>query len=215
MRARTKPWTHNEIATNPLILENPEANKGGWRTALGAPAQAPLHVELGCGKGRFITQMALRNPDVYYIAVEREPHVIVSGARFARENNLPITFVLGDVSNLSDLFAPGEIDRLYINFCDPWPNKKKWAKRRLTHSRFLAQYQTLLAEKGSIHFKTDNRQLFEFSLNEFAANDWKMSNISLDLHNSDYTDNIMTEYEEKFSSRGFSIFRLEAEKPKF
>ena len=108
-----------------------------------------------------------------------------------------------------DFFEPGEIKRLYINFCDPWP-KKKWYKRRLTYRDFLEKYKLLFGESGEIFFKTDNTILFEFSLNEFCADDWKLSNISLDLHNSDYEGNIMTEYEEKFSNKGFNIYRLEA-----
>ena len=113
------------------------------------------------------------------------------------------------MENLSEFFEPGEIKRLYINFCDPWP-KKKWAKRRLTHKNFLEKYKGLFGSEGEIFFKTDNRGLFEFSLNELCGNGWLLSNISLDLHSSGFEGNIMTEYEEKFSSRGFPIYRCEA-----
>ena len=114
-----------------------------------------------------------------------------------------------DVKDLTSYFEVGEIKRIYINFCDPWHRKRKWAKRRLTHRNFLSLYESLFGKSGEIFFKTDNRHLFEFSLNEFADKGWRLKNISLDLLNSDYEGNIMTEYEEKFSSEGFPIYRLE------
>ena len=118
-----------------------------------------------------------------------------------------------NAERILDSFSDTDVvDRIYINFCDPWPNKKKWAKRRLTHKNFLNLYEEIFSEKGEVFFKTDNRILFEFSLNEFEAKEnWKMKNISLDLHKSDFQGNVMTEYEEKFSGRGMPIFRLEAD----
>lgn len=119
---------------------------------------------------------------------------------------------MGDVSNILDYFDKGEISRVYINFCDPWP-KKRWAKRRLLHRGFLDKYSTILEDKGEIHFKTDNVGLFEFSLNEVADCNWKLKNISLDLANNTEFENVTTEYEDKFMSQNIKIHRLEAVKP--
>lgn len=210
MRQRKKSWAENELSTNEFLIHNPQQFKGNWREVFGNTN--PIHLEIGCGKGRFIRTLAAQNPDINYIALERQSQVIISGMRYVRENTdlKNIRFVNEDVKNLEDIFACGEIKRLYINFCDPWENKKKWAKRRLTHKNFLNLYKKLFGSDGEIHFKTDNTKLFEFSLNEFLGESWTVKNISLDLHNSDFENNIMTEYEEKFSSRGMKIYRLEA-----
>ena len=172
--------------------------------------QHGIHLELGCGKGRFIVQTATQNPTINHIAIEREPIVLAVAARKAREVGDHLTnlkFLNLDASELAEYFNPGEIHRLYINFCDPWHRRKKWAKRRLTHSNFLSLYEKLKIPE--IFFKTDNRILFEFSINQFSEQNWVMKNISLDLHKSDIKDNVMTEYEEKFSASG-PIYRLEA-----
>lgn len=210
MRLRKKPWADKEFEINDKMIEEPKGLKGKWRDFFGN--DNPIHVEIGCGKGQFISKMSLKNPNINYIAVERQRIVIASALRKSREmavgNNL--RFMCVDVCELMEYFEPNEIDRLYINFCDPWP-RKKWAKRRLTHKNFLAIYEKLFENGGEINFKTDNRGLFEFSLNEIEAQkDWRMENISLDLHNSEFEGNVMTEYEEKFSSKGMPIYRLEA-----
>lgn len=210
MRLRKKPWADKEFEINDKLIESPEELKGKWRELFGN--DNPIHIEIGCGKGRFISNMSIKNPNVNYIAVEKQKLVIVFALRKSREmgvgNNL--RFICADVSELLQFFEPEEAQRLYINFCDPWP-RKKWAKRRLTHSNFLSIYEKLFENGGEIYFKTDDRGLFEFSLNEFEARDgWRMKNISLDLHKSDFEDNVMTEYEEKFSSNGMPIYRLEA-----
>lgn len=208
MRVRKKAWTQKELSANSRIISNPADYKGKWSGYFGN--ENPIHAELGCGKGRFITEMAAANGHVNHIAVEREAHVIVTGAKAARERGLQLAFVLGDVQDLALFFAPGEVDRLYINFCDPWPNRKKWHKRRLTHWKFLDLYSEVFGGRGEIFFKTDNRELFEFSLNQFCDRGWRLGNISLDLHKSGSEGNIMTEYEEKFSRLGMPIYRLEA-----
>ncbi len=207
MRIRKKSWAQDELNTNRHIVHNPQEYKGKWADYFGN--ENPVYVEIGCGKGRFITQNAIVNPEVNYIGVERQSTIMAIAARHMEDDISNIALICGDVENLLDFFEVGELKRLYINFCDPWP-KKKWAKRRLTHTNFLNLYQKLFGEEGEIFFKTDNRDLFEFSLNEFCKNDWKLSRISLDLHNSDFEGNIMTEYEEKFSGRGMPIYRLEA-----
>jgi tRNA (guanine-N7-)-methyltransferase len=210
---RKRKWTFSEIEGNPLMAREPSARKGGWSAFFGN--DNPIHLEIGCGKGGFIIALAARNPGVNYIAVERKSVVMALALHKAKElcgkiENL--AFVISDAEGLDELFAPGELDRIYLNFSDPWPCRKKWAKRRLTHKRFLQVYARLLRPNGEIHFKTDNRELFEFSLNEFCGQGWRLGNISLDLANSDF-ENIKTEYEEKFGGKGFPIFRLEAAAP--
>lgn len=209
MRTRKKPWAQKELETNELLIETPEVYKGKWN--LYFSNENPLHLEIGCGKGGFITKTAALNSDINHLALEREKQVIVSGMREAKSRELKnLGFILSEVSMLSEYFEEGEIERLYINFCDPWPNRKKWAKRRLTHEGFLNVYKRLLAPGAAVFFKTDNRELFEFSLNSFCNNGWRLKNISLDVEKSDLEGNIKTEYEEKFSSMGMPIYRLEA-----
>ncbi|MCL2015317.1 MAG: tRNA (guanosine(46)-N7)-methyltransferase TrmB [Defluviitaleaceae bacterium] len=210
MRIRKKPWAKKELAENPYILRNSE--QYALKFADYFNNDQPIHLELGCGKGHFIVATAKNNPQINHIAVEREPTVLAMAARLAKSEantTAPLVFVELDAAKLCDYFNPHEVSRLYINFCDPWPRRKKWAKRRLTHANFLKIYETL--QIPEIFFKTDNRILFEFSINQFSECGWIMRNISLDLHKSDYPDNIMTEYEEKFSPLG-PIYRLEAYK---
>lgn len=209
MRLRKKPWGDNELNTNNRFIHKPEENKGKWKEIFGN--DNPIHIEIGTGKGQFLTTMSLLNPNINYIAIERQTNVIVSALKKGREKGVGenIVFFVADVKELLNYFEPEEIDRIYINFCDPWPNKKKWAKRRLTHKNFLNLYEALFKNGGEVFFKTDNRLLFEFSLNEFADKGWRLHNISLDLHNSDFEGNVKTEYEEKFSGIGMPIYRLE------
>jgi len=208
MRARRKNWAAHEVEINPLFIESPAEYAGNWSAYFGN--DNPIHLEIGCGMGRFITQLAERNPNINYIALERELNVIVSGARAAREADLKVAFIIGDAAELASYFAAGELSRIYINFSDPWRNRKKWYKRRLTHSGFLEIYKTVMGASGEVFQKTDNTQLFEFSLEQFSQNGFALRNISLDLHKSDYTENIMTEYEAKFSAQGMPIYRCEA-----
>jgi tRNA (guanine-N7-)-methyltransferase len=211
MRIRKKPWAEEELGSNKAIITSPAENKGKWKEFFGN--DNPIHVEIGCGKGQFLSKMSLINPDINYIGVEREEQIIVTALKKSRlaEVGDNIAFICADVAGLEDVFAPEEIDRLYINFCDPWHRRRKWAKRRLTHKNFLNLYERLFADKGGeIFMKTDNQILFDFSLNEIADKGWRLHNISLDLHNSDYEGNVMTEYEEKFSGKGMPIYRLEA-----
>ena len=150
----------------------------------------------------------------YLEKMEIKEEVLLKAVEKAHEANLNnILFVWGNVNNILDYFEEKEISRVYVNFCDPWP-KKRWAKRRLTHSSFLEKYDTILKDDGELHFKTDNRDLFEFSLNEIAASDWMLKNISLDLAKNTEIENITTEYEDKFMSQGMQIYRCEAKKRK-
>ena len=205
MRVRKKKWAAGELQDNPLILSGTQHSI----LDIFENSGLPLHVEIGCGKGRFITQMSLLNQDTNFAALERDPTIAAHAARHARLSGAGhnLKFVITDVDLIEDFFKPAEIARLYINFCDPWPTKKKRARRRLTHDRYLEVYERLRIPQ--IFFKTDNRILFEFSIESFSRCGWILSSVSLDLHKSDYKDNIVTEYEEKFSAYG-PIYRLEA-----
>ncbi len=173
----------------------------------------PVHLEIGCGKGAFIIELAKRNPDINYIAVEKTPNVIVTGAEALIESGMKnVRFCLGQAEYLLHLFRPHTVDRLYLNFSCPFP-KESYAKHRLTHTRFLEIYKEVLAHGAEIHQKTDNRRLFEFSIEHFSANGFAMKNVSLDLHNSGFEGNIMTEYETRFTNMGLPIYRLEAVNP--
>lgn len=163
------------------------------------------HVELGTGMGDFITQIAERNPQINYIGLEVEKTCVLSAARKVREKNLSnVRLIVFDINNISELFGEHEVDRLYINFCDPWP-KKRHAKRRLTHVRFLEMYRKILKPDGEIYFKTDNRGLFDFSLEQFALAGLEIRDVTNDLHANEPPNNIRTEYENKFSAAGVPI----------
>jgi len=209
MRMRKKKHGDKRLhSCGDLWVQKPEEYKGNWKDVF--ENDLPLHVEIGCGKGGFITQLAQKNPDINYIAIEKLIDVLVLAAEKAKTNGITnIRFILGDAALLEDMFEKSEVERIYINFCDPW-HKTKHKKRRLTHASFLDIYKNVLSEDGWIYFKTDNKDLFEFSLNSFCDNDFQLKNITLDLHKSGYEGNIMTEYENLFSSLGNPIYRLEA-----
>lgn len=210
MRIRRKPWAEREFASNKTIIDNPRELKGKWNEVFGN--DNPIHIEIGCGKGNFISEMSKLNPHINYIGIEREEQIIVSALKKSRELEVGdnVRFFCEDVANSLEIFETGEISRIYTNFADPWHRRRKWAKRRLTHKNFLNLYETLFGENGGeLFMKTDNKILFEFSLNEIADKGWRLHNISLDLHNSDFEGNVMTEYEKKFSEQGMPIYRLE------
>lgn len=205
MRMRTRSHLSERIAACENILLE-EYND----TARSFVGSYPLHIEIGCGKGRFITETAKNNPDIRYIAVEKVSNVIVLAmekAVKAEADNL--RFMRGNFQILAESFPDKSVDRIYLNFSDPWP-KKGYAKRRLTHGGFLEIYKRILKDDGEICFKTDNRELFDFSLESFPENGFTLSEVTFDLHNSDFEGNIMTEYEERFSQMGFPICRLVA-----
>ena len=190
------------------LIETPEDMKGKWAERFGN--DRPIHIEIGCGKGGFITGMAKMYPDVNFIAIEKVQDVMVMAMEKAAAADLTnVLFMDMDAEKIEDVFEKGEISRIYLNFSDPW-KKSKQAKRRLTHKRFLDRYKNVLNNGDYIWFKTDNKALFEFSLNSFAEENFKMQNITLDLHNSKFEGNIMTEYETRFSEMGMPIYRVEA-----
>ncbi len=189
-----------------LRIENPQERKGSWRAL--KPDASALWVEVGCGKGKFTAETAQANPDVLLIAVERCQEAMVVAMEKAQSMNLTNVFYIDmDVAEIESVFAPGEIDRLFINFPDPWPRKKN-AKRRLTHRGFLDKYCRVVRETGEFHFKTDNAPLFEFSVEEFAACGLEVKNLTRNLHANGIVG-IMTGYEEKFHGLGTPINRCE------
>ncbi|EUJ17864.1 tRNA (guanine-N(7)-)-methyltransferase [Listeria grandensis FSL F6-0971] len=209
MRVKHKPWAREKILAHPEVcVANPEASKGKWHQLFGN--ENPIHIEIGTGKGQFVTGMAKANPDINYIGIEVVESVLITALDKALVAGIPNLRLLSvDGADLLEYFESSEVARVYLNFSDPWP-KKRHAKRRLTNSRFLDIYKALLPVDGEIHFKTDNRSLFEYSLVAFSEYGILLTYLSLDLHHSDYEGNIMTEYEEKFSAQGFPIYRLEA-----
>ena len=188
-----------------------EACAGFMTDAEGAAGlPGPLHIEIGCGKGRFITETAALHPEISYVAVEKVSNIIVLAMEKARAAELcNLKFIRGDFAMIAPELPEGSVDRIYLNFSDPWP-KTGYAKRRLTHGAFLEQYKRILKDGGEIHFKTDNRGLFDFSLETFPENGFELKNVTFDLHNEMPEGNIMTEYEQRFSELGTPICRLEA-----
>ena len=210
MRLRNKPWARDFMAEHPdVLVAEPEKMNNGWHNLFGN--DNPIHIEVGTGMGQFIIGMSLANPDINYIGIEHFDNVIVSALEKAIDANKPTNLRLfrANGADLLNIFHAGEIDRVYLNFSDPWP-KTRHAKRRLTHETFLSLYEKVLVQGGEIHFKTDNRHLFEYSLVSMSEYGMKLQYVSLDLHAEMPEDNIMTEYEEKFSAKGQPIYRLEA-----
>lgn len=170
----------------------------------------PIFLEIGCGKGKFACEFAKQNPDINLVAVEKSANVIVGACETAKNEGIEnLRFIGGSAEYLPKFIKPNTIGRIFLNFSCPFP-KKAYASHRLTHRKFLKIYKDLLVKGGEIHQKTDNMHFFEFSLCEFSQSGWCLKNISLDLHKSDFEGNIVTEYEERFSSLGFPIYRLEA-----
>jgi tRNA (guanine-N7-)-methyltransferase len=208
MRVRHKPWAKERIEQHPqYIVANPEQYKGEWHEVF--EKNQPLHIEVGTGKGQFITEMARANPTINYIGIELYDSVIITALERLIEENLPNLKLLNvNAADLGQYFAKNDVSQVYLNFSDPWP-KGRHEKRRLTYKGFLKIYEDILVDGGEIHFKTDNQGLFEYSLMSFSAYGLLLKYVSLDFHKSDYEGNIMTEYEEKFSEKGSRIYRSE------
>jgi tRNA (guanine-N7-)-methyltransferase len=199
-----------------LVVLDPGQYRGKWASLFGN--DLPIHVEFGMGKGQFISQMSYKHQNVNFIGVDMYDELIRRASEKGRNTwaqdgiDTPpnLKLALFNIENVEQVFEPGEIERLYLNFSDPWP-KSKHARRRLTHPRFLDKYSQILNERGEIHFKTDSVTLFEFSLNAFADYGLQMTNISLDLHREGLNEeHVMTEYETKFVGQGMQIHRCEA-----
>ena len=209
MRVRKRKGAEEHLANNPqyVILE-PEAAKGKWHELFGN--DNPIHIEVGSGKGAFITGMAQQNPDINYIGIDIQlsvlsyalDKVLASGA----EN---VKLLRVDGSALTNYFEDGEVDMMYLNFSDPWP-KDRHARRRLPSKEFLARYDQILVPDGKVEFKTDNRGLFDFALEQREIAGWNLDGCTFDLHHDENMNegNVMTEYEEKFSSMGNPIYKM-------
>lgn len=209
MRLRNIPGAEEALREYPTFVDNPAGMKGRWKERFGN--DHPIHIEIGCGKGRFINTLAERHPDINFIAIELKAEVVLRAAQRTEKREIPnLAFVQYNAALLPDLFGAEEVSRIYLNFSDPWP-KTRHAKRRLTYASFLNTYKQVLKKNGEIHLKTDNEKLFEFTLNQFSNERFQLRNITFDLHQSALAEeNVMTEYEERFSSRGQRIYRTEA-----
>lgn len=209
MRLRNIPGADEVVSSSPYSIQDPTAYKGHWHEFL--HSDAPIHIEIGMGKGRFLMDLAEQNPNIEYIGIERYTSVLLRAVQKMNDLQFPnVHFLCVDAANLPDIFALGEVDRIYLNFSDPWP-KDRHAKRRLTSHQFLDRYNQILTADGHLEFKTDNQDLFTFSLDEINNSDiWHLDAFTRDLHHDEMMNrgNIMTEYEEKFSSLGNPICKL-------
>ncbi len=209
MRLRHIPGAEEAIEQSPYVIQNPKEMKGKWDSVF--ENQNPIHIEVGMGKGRFIMELAQRNPHINYIGIERYSTVLLKALQ--KREQLPVSnicFMCIDARELGEIFEKGEVGKIYLNFSDPWP-KDRHAKRRLTSPQFMAVYDQILAAEGDVEFKTDNRGLFDYSLESIPQAGWKVKEHTFDLHHSPMAEgNVMTEYEEKFSSRGQAICKLTA-----
>ena len=209
MRLRNVKGSRETIAANDYVVHDCENWKGKWRDLFAN--DNPIHIEIGMGKGKFIGTLASQNTNINYIGIEKYSSVLIRALEKREEletNNL--FFLRIDAENITDIFAEGEVERIYLNFSDPWP-KDRHAKRRLTSTQFFARYDRILKKDGRVIFKTDNRGLFDFSLEQVQEAGWKLESHTFDLHNSPYIEgNVMTEYEEKFVAEGKPINQLVA-----
>ena len=209
MRLRNVKGSRETIAANPYVIKDAEEKKGKWRELF--DNDHPIHLEIGMGKGKFLMQLAQDNPDINYIGIEKYSSVLVRALEKREEyEGDNVYFLRMDAEDIPNIFAEEEIDQIYLNFSDPWP-KDRHAKRRLTSKEFFARYNQILKKDGVVIFKTDNRDLFDFSLEQVPLAGWKLKNHTFDLHNSEYVEgNVMTEYETRLVNEGKPICRLVA-----
>jgi len=209
MRLRNIKGAKEAIASSAMVAQEPQELKGKWREEF--KNDNPIYIEVGMGKGQFIMELARQNPQINYLGIEMYQSVLLRALQKAEKAEaLPnLLFICMDARMLPEVFGEGEIDRIYLNFSDPWP-KDRHAKRRLTSHEFLERYDKILTEYGQIEFKTDNRKLFEFSLEEANNLPWQVKEHTFDLHHEEKMNrgNVMTEYEEKFSSLGNPIHKM-------
>lgn len=218
MRIRRKPWAEPELKACPFCIQNPDDFKGKWNTVFNN--DNPIYVELGCGKGGFISQIAPQNLNINFIAVDMIDAMLGLAKRKLekayQEKNIPtdnVRIFIKNIERISEVFGDGDIiDRIYINFCNPWDRKNKHKKKRLTHPRQLEQYLTFLSPNGEIYFKTDNDILFEHSIEYFKEMNFNIKYITYDLHESGFEPNYITEHETMFSEEGIKIKFLIAER---
>ena len=209
MRLRHIPGAEQMIEDSPYVIQNPEERKGKWHEVFGN--HNPIRIEVGMGKGRFIMELAKANPEINYIGIELYSTVLLKAIQ--KREQLAITnicFMCIDAKSMADIFDMGEVDRIYLNFSDPWP-KDRHAKRRLTSPQFMEVYDKILKKDGTVEFKTDNRGLFDYSLESVPEAGWNILEYTFDLHHSEMAEgNVMTEYETKFAAEGKPICKLVA-----
>lgn len=213
MRLRNIPGAGAYLTSHPLVIKNEKRYRGSWKETF-EHSENPIHIEIGMGKGQFLLSLAKQNPNINYIGIERYSSVLLraleqydNSEEYADVSN--IRFICMDAANLPEVFAINEVDKIYLNFSDPWP-KARHAKRRLTSRQFFERYDKVLAYDGVVEFKTDNKELFEFSLEQIDLAGWVLLAKTYDLHNDPTLNrgNVMTEYEEKFSELGHPIHKL-------
>lgn len=205
MRLRNITGSREVIADSSYVVHEEQSCPGKWREIFGN--DHPIHIEIGMGKGKFIHTMAKLHPQINYVGIEKYSSVLLRAIQKMEEEELPnLKFIRMDAEDITRVFAPGEVDRIYLNFSDPWP-KDRHAKRRLPSRQFLARYDVILKREGQLEFKTDNRELFDFAVEELKEAGWKARVITYDLHSDEalMEGNVMTEYEEKFSAMGNPI----------
>lgn len=207
MRLRNVTGSKEVIAESKYVIHEPKEQKGKWNEVF--LNDHPIRIEIGMGKGRFMMDMAAANPDINFVGIERYSTVLLRAVQKMQENELPnLVFICMDAEEIEEVFAPEEVDRIYLNFSDPWP-KDRHAKRRLPSKEYLARYDKILKRDGVLEFKTDNRPLFDFAVEQLEPAGWRALEITYDLHHDELMmqGNIMTEYEEKFSSIGNPIHK--------
>lgn len=205
MRLRNVTGSREKIAESRFVVQEPRERKGRWKELF--QNDNPVRIEIGMGKGKFLYTLAAANPDINYIGIEKYSSVLLRAVQKMEEAELPnLKFIRMEAEELTEVFDRGEVERIYLNFSDPWP-KDRHAGRRLPSARFLERYDAVLAPEGRLEFKTDNRQLFDFAVEELAKAGWKTEAVTYDLHHDDAlrAGNIMTEYEERFSAMGNPI----------
>ena len=207
MRLRNVPGARDVMVENEYVFADPKGMVGTWNHVFGN--ENPIHIEIGMGKGKFVTTLATMNPDINYVGIEKYSSVLLRAVEKQEELKLPnLKFIRMDAETIKDVFGHFEVSQIYLNFSDPWP-KDRHAKRRLTSKEFFARYDEILKPDGEVQFKTDNRELFDFSVEEIAKTKWNLNYISYDLHNdANCIGNVMTEYEERFSAEGKPINKL-------
>lgn len=208
MRLRKKWWARPEMEASQYIVTEPKELKGHWNEEFGK--NNPLHLELGCGRGKFISDRAKLNCEINYIGVDLKDEVLIYALRKVEEEELSnVRLIPLNIAMISEVFEKDEVDRIYINFCNPWP-KLRHNKRRLTHSRFLDIYKGFIKKGSEIWFKTDDKGLFEDSFEYLKESGFTIKYLTYDLHSSDFQENVVTEYEAKFSTMGMKIMFLTA-----
>lgn len=208
MRLRNIAGSREVIADSKFTVKDPEKMKGLWKKEVFGNDR-PIHIEIGMGKGRFLMDLAELNPDINYVGIEKYSSVLLRAIQKQEQRQLPnVIFIRMDAEDIPQVFAPEEVDKIYLNFSDPWP-KDRHAKRRLPSRQFLARYDQILKKDGVVEFKTDNKDLFDFALEEVEPAGWTLEASTRDLHNDPVMNegNVMTEYEERFSSLGNPIYK--------